>query len=230
MTQRVLITGANRGIGLAFCHHYLAQGAEVIACCRQPEQAEALLALAESHPHTLSLVGLDLAKPEQLSALCAFVQDQPLDLLISNAGVYGPKGIALGDYQAAPFDEIMQVNVLAPLLLVQALQPHLAPGAKVALLSSKMGSMTDNGSGGAYFYRASKAAVNAIGRSLAVDLAPQQVAVALLHPGWVKTEMGGAHALIDTDTSVQGMSQVIAELNLERSGQFYNYDGQTIGW
>ncbi len=127
--NQILITGANRGIGLEFTRQYLADGATVIACCREPEQAEDLQALATHYPKQLELVGLDLSDSAQIPALAHCLGTRKLDLLISNAGVYGPKGLALGDYRAEPFAGIMQVNVLAPLLLVQALLTtwHRAP-------------------------------------------------------------------------------------------------------
>lgn len=230
MSHTVLVTGANRGIGLECVRQYLAEGSRVIACCRHPEQAQALQALAEAHPSTLELVALDLSQPEQLDGLKAYLGDQSIDLLISNAGVYGPKGLALGQIQADDFAPVMAVNVLAPLLLVQTLMGNLSRGAKVALLSSKMGSITDNGSGGSYLYRASKSALNAIGKSLSVDLADQGVSVALLHPGWVQTEMGGPNALISTQTSVLGIRRVLEQLDLSNSGRFLNYDGSEIPW
>ncbi|GAA5185962.1 SDR family oxidoreductase [Ferrimonas gelatinilytica] len=230
MTQTVLITGANRGIGLEFTRQSLDAGDQVIACCRAPEQAQALEALAERFPQQLELVGLDLGQPQQLTALQRYLGERRVDLLISNAGVYGPKGLALGEYSAEPFADIMQVNVLAPLLLVQALRDNLAPGAKIALLSSKMGSVTDNTSGGAYFYRASKAALNAIGKSLAIDLADAGHPVVMLHPGWVQTDMGGPNALIDTEQSVSGMRQVIDGLTEASSGGFFSFDSSPIAW
>ncbi|GAA4901177.1 SDR family oxidoreductase [Ferrimonas pelagia] len=230
MKPTLLITGANRGIGLEFTRQYLHDGAQVIACCRQPESADALQQLAQQFPQQLELVGLDLSHPEQIPALADYLGERKLDLLISNAGIYGPKGLPLGHYQAGPFAEIMQINVLAPLLLVQALRPNFAQGAKIALLSSKMGSMDDNGSGGAYFYRASKAALNAIGKSLANDLAAQAHPVALLHPGWVQTEMGGPNAFISALTSVEGMRKVLDQLTLANTGRFLNYDGSEIPW
>ncbi|MBY6106897.1 SDR family oxidoreductase [Ferrimonas balearica] len=230
MSYTTLVTGANRGIGLEFVRQYLADGHRVIACCRQPEQADELQALAEAHPSSLDLVALDLSDPAQLIGLKAYLGNQSIDLLISNAGLYGPKGVAFGNVSEADFAPVMAVNVLAPLLLVQTLADNLSAGAKVALLSSKMGSIADNGSGGSYLYRASKAALNAIGKSLSVDLAPQQVSVALLHPGWVQTAMGGPNALISTQTSVRGMRQVLSQLDLSVSGRFFNYDGNEIPW
>ncbi|MBY5992760.1 SDR family oxidoreductase [Ferrimonas balearica] len=230
MSQTILITGANRGIGLEFVRQYLGSGARIIACCREPDRADALMALAEAHPSELDLVALDLAKPSQLTGLKAYLGDLKLDLLISNAGVYGPKGVPLSALDGEDFAPVMAVNVLAPLLLVQNLTDNLAKGAKVALLSSKMGSITDNGSGGSYLYRASKSALNAIGRSLSIDLAELGISVALLHPGWVQTDMGGPNALITPQTSVMGMRHLLAQLDLTGSGRFYNYDGTEIPW
>ncbi|QIZ77040.1 SDR family oxidoreductase [Ferrimonas lipolytica] len=230
MSNTTLITGANRGIGLQFVQQLLAQGDTVIACCRNPEQAAELVQLGEQFPHHLELVGLDVSQPEQLHGLKAYLGDRIIDTLINNAGLYGPKGLHFGEVDSSGFNEVMQVNVLAPLLLVQTLSDNLARNSKIAILSSMMGSISDNQSGGAYLYRASKSAVNAIGKSLANDLAPRGVAVILLHPGWVQTEMGGPNALIDTQTSVEGMLKVIAALNLDNSGEFRNYDGRELGW
>ncbi|WP_028114095.1 SDR family oxidoreductase [Ferrimonas kyonanensis] len=230
MTTLTLITGANRGIGLEFCRQSLAHGDTVIACCRQPEQAETLQKLALAHPNQLELVALELGEPAQFESLCAYLGERKLDRLICNAGVYGPKGLPLGEYQADHFDQVMKINVTAPMLLVQALRPHLGADAKVALLSSKMGSITDNGSGGSYVYRASKAALNAIGKSLAIDLQPQGTSVVLFHPGWVQTAMGGSNALITPEVSVRGMRHVLEQLTLIDSGKFINYDGVELPW
>ncbi|WP_298439890.1 SDR family oxidoreductase [uncultured Ferrimonas sp.] len=230
MSHTTLITGANRGIGLEFVRQLLNRGDQVIACCRNPEHATELSAIAAAHPHQLELVGLDVAQPQQLQGLQAYLGERRIDTLINNAGVYGPKGVAFGSLNSEGFDEVMNVNVLAPVLLVQALADNLGRSSKVAILSSMMGSISDNQKGGAYFYRASKSAVNAIGKSLAQDLAPRGIAVMLLHPGWVQTEMGGPNALIDTHTSVSGMLQVIDALTIQTSGEFRNYDGRELAW
>ncbi|MFI3245807.1 MAG: SDR family oxidoreductase [Ferrimonas sp.] len=229
MTQTVLITGANRGIGLTFVEHYLQQGDNVIACARQT-QATSLQQLQQHYPEQLRLHALDVADPNQLQMLPHALASTRLDVVINNAGIYGPKGLPLGGISPVEFDQVMRTNVLAPLLMVQALRPLLNHHSKIAILSSKMGSIADNSSGGAYFYRASKSAVNAIGVSLARDLASDGIAVALLHPGWVQTDMGGPAALIDTATSVAGMTKVLAQLTLNQSGQFFNYDGSEILW
>lgn len=225
-----LITGANRGIGLEFCKQYLHEGHQVIACCREPEQADELQALAQDHIDQLELVALDITDDSQLSGLQDYLTGRQIDLLISNAGAYGPKGLPLGEYQAEHFEQVMAVNVTAPLMLVQSLMPHLAQGAKIALLSSKMGSITDNGSGGSYVYRASKSAINAIGKSLAIDLSPLGTCVTIFHPGWVQTDMGGPNALITTEVSVRGMRHVLEQSSLADSGKFLNYDGTELPW
>ncbi|BDY03639.1 SDR family oxidoreductase [Ferrimonas sp. YFM] len=230
MANLTLITGANRGIGLEFCRQYLSHGDAVIACCRNPEHAEDLQLLSEQYPNQLELVALELAEPEQFDSLADYLKGRTLDRLILNAGVYGPKGLPFGDYQQAHFEQVMRINVAAPMLLTQALVDNLGQGSKLALLSSKMGSITDNGSGGSYVYRASKSAVNAIGKSLAIDLQDRGVAVAILHPGWVQTDMGGPNALITTEVSVRGMRHVVEQLNLVDSGTFYNYDGTELPW
>ncbi|TKB49453.1 SDR family oxidoreductase [Ferrimonas sediminicola] len=230
MANLTLITGANRGIGLEFCRQYLRHGDTVIACCRHPEQAETLQQLAEQYPSQLELVALELAEPAQFDSLSAYLGERTLDRLILNAGVYGPKGLAFGEYQPEHFELVMRINVAAPMLLTQALAANLGQGSKLALLSSKMGSITDNGSGGSYAYRASKSALNAVGKSLAIDLQARGVAVALLHPGWVQTDMGGPNAWITAEVSVRGMRHVIEQLTLVDSGTFYNYDGTELPW
>ncbi|WP_028116829.1 SDR family oxidoreductase [Ferrimonas senticii] len=230
MNNTVLITGANRGIGLEFVRHYLAAGDTVIGCCRAPEQALSLQQLSERHPGQLELVGLDVTEPEQFNGLSDYLQGRALDLVINNAGTYGPKGVPFGQVTPQGFSEVMQVNVLAPLLLVQSLIGNLERNSKVAIVSSKMGSISDNQKGGAYFYRASKSAVNAIAMSLSRDLGPRGISVVSLHPGWVQTDMGGPQAHIDAATSVAGMAHVIEQLTLADSGKFINYDGSELAW
>jgi NAD(P)-dependent dehydrogenase (short-subunit alcohol dehydrogenase family) len=124
----------------------------------------------------------------------------------------------------------MEVNTIAPLLVVQELGSLLSSGGKVILMTSKMGSNTDNSSGGSYIYRSTKAALNAVGKSLAIDLADRGVSVALCHPGWVQTDMGGPNGLIDTETSIKGLMNVVESLDQKTSGQFFNYDGSMIPW
>ena len=230
-TKTILITGANRGIGLALCRQYLSLGYRVIAACRHPEKASSLHTLLEQYSGMLSIEPLDVLSDESVSALAQGLKGSALNKLINNAGVYGPKGEPLGATTSRTQAlEVMATNSIAPLKLVEALLGNLADGSVIVNVSSKMGSMSDNLSGGAYIYRASKAALNAITKSLSLDLAEKGVTVLAVHPGWVQTDMGGANALIDADTSTDGLRQVIENASLADSGCFYNYDGSHIPW
>jgi len=232
MTETILISGANRGIGLQFVRHYLAQGRQVIATCRNPQAAAALTELAKAAPDQLRLIALDICDPQSIALLADSLAGEPLGLLINNAGIYGPKGQPFAQLEASQWMQVMQTNAIAPLLVTQALLPMLlaSRSKKVAFISSKMGSIADNGKGGSYLYRASKSALNAAVRSLALDYADSGLQVALLHPGWVKTDMGGSNALISATESVSGMAEIIANMTQAQSGCFYAFDGQEIPW
>ncbi|GAA5219179.1 SDR family oxidoreductase [Corallincola platygyrae] len=231
-TTNVLITGANRGIGLEFVKYYLAQGANVIACCRHPSEAHELVTIKREQPDKLAIQTLDVADPESIEQAAMKLANLSIDILINNAGVYGPKGYSFGDVEADVWQQVLQVNTIAPLLVSQAFLPHLKAGKLkvLACITSKMGSMADNGSGGSYIYRSSKAGLNAVVKSMAIDLAAHQIKVVALHPGWVKTQMGGSNALITTEQSVCGMTQVIDKLDNETSGLMINFDGTAIPW
>ena len=164
-----------------------------------------------------------------------FVQEldgTAVDVFINNAGVYGPANLKFGEIDGQVWASVLQVNSIAPLILSQMLMPNLRAGneKKMLYLTSKMGSIADNSGGGSYIYRSSKTALNSAVKSLAIDLASEGFVAAVLHPGWVLTDMGGPNALIDTKTSVAGMMKVIEGLSSERSGDFYNYDGSVIPW
>ncbi len=223
----VLITGANRGIGLALAQHYSRQGERVIACVRRPADAAELRRLPDVRVHEL-----DLSRDDSIQALKAKLMDTPISLLINNAGLYGPSPSNLQTLRRHDWQAVMDVNLFGPMLLTQALKTNLhnADQAKVIFLTSKMGSIADNSSGGCYIYRASKAALNAAVHSLAQDLIHEGIWVGLFHPGWVKTDMGGPNALIDTDTSVAALVARIDDLCLGNSGHFLNYDGTPIPW
>lgn len=232
MSASVLITGANRGIGLEFVRQYLAEGYTVVATCRNKGAASELTALTGQAGPGLRVLELEVTDAASIKALAKSVAEQPLDLLINNAGVYGPKGAALGQLEGSDWLQVFATNSIAPLQITAALLPNLklAKQAKVVVISSKMGSIADNSSGGAYIYRSSKAAVNAAMASAAIDLRDDDISVGILHPGWVETDMGGANALIDTHTSVAGMREVIANLSLSGTGKFLSYDGTEISW
>ncbi|ANW25209.1 short-chain dehydrogenase [Vibrio coralliilyticus] len=225
--KTVLITGANRGIGLSLVKNYLAQGWQVHATYRSEKSSQDLLELEGGN---LTCHPLDVTDYQGLSE---FANALPaLDVLINNAGYYGPKGYGFGHTDIDEWRKVLEINTIAPLKLVEALFPNLQRGQlkKIACLSSKVGSMTENTSGGGYIYRSSKAALNSVVKSLSNDLSSQGFTVLALHPGWVQTEMGGPNALIDTQTSAAGLVEVIESADISRSGEFINYDGSALPW
>ena len=225
----VLITGTNRGIGLEFTKQYAEAGWDILACCREPSTASALNALAAQYPN-IKTFALNVANFTQVDALAQQLSNTAIDVLINNAGVY-PSG-GLSDTEVENWLDSFKINSIAPLKIAIAFTPHIAKSQlkKLVTLSSKMGSIDDNTSGGSYMYRSTKTAVNMVMKSLSIDLKPSGIAVATLHPGWVETDMGGPNALIDTQTSVAGLRKVIDQLNLNNTGRFIAYDGKEIGW
>jgi NAD(P)-dependent dehydrogenase (short-subunit alcohol dehydrogenase family) len=215
------VTGANRGIGLALVKSLKARGAGVVAVCRNRSAAlEALGVRIES--------GWDLTEPQALKGIAERFKDDSIDLLIQNAGVAAFE--TLEDADPEIVRKLFETNALAPLFLVRALVPRLRRGAKVALISSRMGSIGDNHSGGSYGYRMSKAALNAAGASLAHDLKPRGVAVVILHPGRVRTDMTSVRGAIDADEAARGLLQRIDELRLETTGRFLHQNGEILPW
>lgn len=229
----VLITGANRGIGLEFARQYAADGWQVVACCRQPQQAEALNRLADQYKDQFSIHRLDVRELAEIDQLSHKLQDLPIDILINNAGVY--PHAQNGEFGHISYDDWMEafrVNTFAPLKMVEALVKQIACSQLkiVATITSKMGSIVDNQRGGSYIYRSSKAAVNTVVKSLAIDLQPRGIIAVLLHPGWVQTDMGGRGALISTKQSVTGMKSILGRVTHSDTGKFIAYDGQHIPW
>lgn len=229
----VLITGANRGIGLEFARQYAADGWQVVACCRQPQQAEALNRLADQYKDRFSIHRLDVRELAEIDQLSHKLQDLPIDILINNAGVY--PHAQNGEFGRISYDDWMEafrVNTFAPLKMVEALIEQIACSQLkiVATITSKMGSIADNQRGGSYIYRSSKAAVNMVVKSLAIDLQPRGIIAVLLHPGWVQTDMGGRGALISTKQSVTGMKSILGRVTHSDTGKFIAYDGQHIPW
>lgn len=220
----ILITGANRGIGLALTRLYRSRGDEVIAVCRHPSaELEATGARVES--------GIDVADAAAVATLPQRLGDARIDVLLLNAGIFTNE--RLGALDGAAFEAMarqFQVNTLGPLRVTEALLGHLNDGARIGIVTSRMGSVADNGSGGHYGYRASKAAVNAVGKSLAVDLAPRGIAVALLHPGYVATDMVGGKGDVSPDESARGLAARMDELTVERSGGFWHANGTPLPW
>lgn len=225
----IVITGANRGLGLAHTRRYLERGWTVHAACRDPEAAEALNALGGD----LCIHRYDAADPAAPADLADAV-GQPVDVLFANAGVMGAERGKQAFGQVSPDDwmNALKVNALAPLLLVQAFAGLVAQSEqkKIVLQSSRMGSIADNDSGSGYVYRPSKAALNAIGKSLSIDLKDKGISVAIMHPGWVQTDMGGSSAPLSTDEAVSGQQKLIDALSLETSGTFWHQSGEVLPW
>ncbi|WP_432741938.1 SDR family oxidoreductase [Methylobacter sp. G7] len=228
----VLITGANRGLGLEFCRQYATDGWHVIACSRNPDDAFDLNNLASCHPN-IQLEQLDVSKFEQIDALSRKLSDCGIDVLINNAGIYGDKqsdGFGQLDYQA--WIKSLVVNTQAPVKMAAAFLRQIKHSDKklVVNISSLMGSIADNTGGGSILYRSSKAALNAAMKSLAIELKDQSVGVLIFHPGWVKTDMGGPNGLINAEESVSGMRALIENFSLDQSGSFVKYDGTPMPW
>lgn len=229
---RVLITGASRGIGLEFVRQYVQAGWRVYATCRSPERALDLNRLAASNHEMVSVHPLDVTDPAQIESISDVLGDQALDLLINNAGVLGPKNQGFGHTDPDAWVYTFRVNAIAPLKLLEALVDNLAAdgGGLVATVSSKMASVEDNDSGGYYIYRSSKTAVNAVLKSAALDLAERDITVVALHPGWVRTAMGGPDAEIDAVESVAQMRKILDDAGPADRGRFIDLDGSTIPW
>jgi NAD(P)-dependent dehydrogenase (short-subunit alcohol dehydrogenase family) len=229
--KTVLVTGSNRGIGLEFVRKLAAREYRVLATCRDPDSAPELNTLCASHSN-LELFPLELSDQASMEALAHNLRGQPIDMLINNAGIYGDKDASFGNVGGEQWMQVLQVNTIAPLLLTQLLIDNFRQGVdrKLLYISSKVGSIADNQSGSSYQYRSSKSALNQVVKSLSVDLAQENFIVVSLHPGWVLTDMGGPNALIDVETSVNGMLGVIDNLSSNESGGFFNYDGSVIPW
>ena len=224
----VLITGANRGLGLEFTRQYAADGWRVFAACRDPAGARDLAAVEGD----VSAETLDVDDGPQVAALANKLSGQPIDVLINNAGIYGPKNVTRDTVVYDAWGQVFRTNAMSPLAVSAALAANVAQGGqkKIITLSSIMGSIAENDSSGDFIYRSSKAAVNAVMKSLAGDLKSEGITVAVLHPGWVRTDMGGPDAAIEAPESVTGMRAVIAGLKESDSGRFLNYGGTEIPW
>lgn len=225
MAKTVLIVGANRGLGLEFAKQYAADGCNVIATCRRPAEA------AELRRVGVTIEALDTSTSSSIEALAKKLADESIDVMICNAGVYGPRSDGLTDMPTEDFDLVMRTNVLGPLRLTLAFAHNVARarGAMV-FLSSRMGSIGTMSSSSGIAYRASKAALNAVVKTAAIEWAPHGITCISLHPGWVKTDMGGSDADIDPPTSISGMRTVIAKATAADAGKFFDYTGEELAW
>ncbi|KZN64615.1 SDR family oxidoreductase [Pseudoalteromonas luteoviolacea] len=221
MDKHIVITGANRGIGLAFCRQYSQQGYQVTAVVRQSsKELEAL---------SVDIIsGIDVSRETDVMALAQQLQGRQIDILINNAGIFSNE--SLHDMDFTRIEAQLAVNAIAPVRVTYALQSLLHSGAKVAMVTSRMGSIADNGSGAYIGYRMSKAALNAAGVSLAHELKPRGIAVALLHPGFVQTQMVNYAGDIGPEEAASRLIQRIEELNLTNSGSFWHSNGDVLPW
>ncbi|WP_323844880.1 SDR family oxidoreductase [Microbulbifer magnicolonia] len=231
MSGTIMITGSNRGIGLEMCRQFAADGWRVLACCRDLPNASELRSLRGQYPN-LRLFQLDVTDYAHMAALAKALQGEPIDILLNNAGYYGPKGVSFGHVDRDEWRRVLESNTIAPYMMAETFVDNVAASARrvIAVMSSKVGSIADNSSGGGYIYRSSKTAVNQVVKSLSIDLSERGISVIALHPGWVKTDMGGPGALISAEESVAGLKRVLLDTDLPRSGHFYNYDGGEIPW
>ena len=231
--RRVFITGANRGIGLGLAGQCLQRGDRVFAACRHPEQATELIRLQGQHGDQLTVLPLDVTDQAAIENAATTVKGlaDGLDLLVNNAGVGGGED-PFGQLAEEGLIDTFRVNAVAPILLAQAMLPLLKKGQRpvIASVTSRMGSIADNGSGGYYAYRASKAALNMLHKSLAVDLAQQGIITVVLHPGWVRTDMGGQGGRLSVEESVAGLLQVVDGLTETDSGRFFDWRGKKVPW
>ncbi len=221
----VLIVGASRGIGLEFARQYAGEGHRVIATHRKPEAGETLRALGAKP------IVLDMLDEGAVVEFGETMASETIDIAIINAGVAGPRGSALRAPGGLDFDAVMHTNVRAPMQLIPALSPALiAARGKLAVVSSKMGSVSLMTSTASWLYRASKAALNSTLKAASLELGPQGVTCIAFHPGWVRTDMGGGSADIDVQTSVSGMRRILAAANDSSNGKFINYNGEQLAW
>ena len=218
---RVLVTGANRGIGLELCRQLVARGDDVIAVCRKSNNELESLGVQV-------VTGIDVASAKSMPKLADALGDQHIDVLVNNAGIL--RGDRFGELDYESMVEQYRVNSLGPLRVTEALRGNLARGSKVAIVTSRVGSIADNSSGGNWGYRASKAAVNMIGMNLKHELAPAGIAVALLHPGYVATDMTGQHGPTSVEVSARGIIERIDALTLDTSGGFWHAEGYELPW
>ena len=220
----VLVTGANRGLGLEFTRQYAADGWHVIACCRKPGEAEALKKVKGE----VTIEALDVTKDEKITKLATCLKGEAIDLLINNAGIFGPRS---GSATPA-WLEVLRVNTIAPFRMAEAFAPHVARSKhkKIVNITSVMGSIASNDSGGSPIYRSSKAALNMVMKGLSNELKAKGVTVAVFHPGWVKTDMGGAGAPVAIPDSIGSLRKEIAKLKPSDNGKYFNYDGKPLPW
>ena len=224
----VLLTGANRGIGLEFARQYGSEGWTVIATCRDPFLPGELATIKGD----IRVHGLDVTLHEQIEHLAKDLCDIPIDILINNAGIFGPRQMSATDMDYQKWEQVLRTNTFAPLKMAATFANNIVASnqRKLITISSMMGSLSQNNGGGDYIYRSSKAAVNQVMRSFSDSPEGRNIIVANYHPGWVQTDMGGDSAPISPAKSVECLRRSIANLRTKDTGQFFNYDGKPYSW
>ena len=232
MMKKILVTGANRGLGLGLVKKFLKNNEKVICTTRNISKSKELILCKEKYNDNLEICELDLLDKDSPNILSNFLGDDTIDLFINNAGVIGHSAQHFKSVSLNHWLKVLKVNLIAPLLITQSIIKNIEKSSerKIYFISSKVGSIEDNKSGGMYIYRSSKTALNQVVKSLSIDLKPLGISVISLHPGWVRTEMGGPNALISVEESVNGMVDVISNTSIINSGQFINYDGTRLPW
>lgn len=221
MNRNIVITGASRGIGLSLTKYYLNQSDTVYATCRKSN--------AELNAVGARVIeSIDVSDPQGIQSLVSALHDIPIDILINNAGIWGKE--TLGSINYNNLEKVLNTNAIAPLRVTEALLSNMGSGSKLALITSRMGSIADNTSGHGYDYRMSKAALNMAGKTLAVDLKELGIPVAILHPGYVATDMVGGFGDITPDEAAERLARRIEELNISNTGSFWHSNGELLPW
>lgn len=233
----ILITGANRGLGLELAKQYAGAGWRVLGCCRAPAEAKALNRLAEESKNRVTVHRMEVTNPAEIAATAKTLKAEPIDVLFNNAGVLGApieqtRPMSFGSLDYAMWEEVLRVNTLAPVRVAEAFVDRVAASERklMVFMSTYMASIAELSDGGYYQYRSSKAALNLVVKALSLDLKPKGIRTLAVHPGWVSTDMGGAAAPVKAPDSVNGLRQVIERYGKDETGKFYNYDGKQFAW
>jgi NAD(P)-dependent dehydrogenase (short-subunit alcohol dehydrogenase family) len=228
----VLITGANRGLGFEFVKQYAAEGWQIYAACRDPNSSLELRRLADASGQKVRVLVLHVTDPTSIKSATAELDGRAIDLLLNNAGIIGAQRQTIGNIDYEAWAKVFDVNTMGPMRVSEAFVDHVARSKRklIVTLTSGMGSIADNTSGGSVAYRSSKAAVNMVMRSLAIDLAPRGITCVVVNPGWVRTDMGGPDATLSAAQSVTALRRLIESLGLAQSGKFFNYNGREYAW
>jgi NAD(P)-dependent dehydrogenase (short-subunit alcohol dehydrogenase family) len=232
MKETILITGANRGIGLELAREFVRNDWEVIACCRRPAEAADLQAIEAGSRGGLTIRQLDVTSDAEIRSLADSLRGKPIDILFNNAGILGPEKQDFGKLDEEEWLTVFRVNTIAPYKMILALLDNVLLGHRriIATLGSAMGSISENSSGDYYVYRTAKAAVHMIMKNLSIDLRQQGVTAVAMHPGWVRTRLGGPQAPLSPEESAEGLCAVLTALTLEKSGALLDYQGREMAW